>query len=418
VEAGFAGFGVGALLYAFVIASVLPFLYSLSLTSSSSSAAKAAAVAESEPLLTSSIAEVPKSLPSLPPPPPKVLSRKELKSLRNAVKRATVVVLDLRTQTMEAAAEAENALLVETSDSTLIDTTTTEGALAAECVGVGIASSSSPIFWDRVDFLRESAESTTHLSKILDDYLADLFVGSKAAFHLTCALKDLYTRAALPAVTSANEAREEMFKAINGLNVLSPSASLNTTTSVLSTSSNSSDLMFLTQNFTRAAMTGDFIEKEIAINTSKRIVDEWVSALTSSSSSSDNGISVATALPILNSKPARLALEKLVFTHSQLTIWPLAANANIEWVISSSSSPSLPLSSTPLVDEKHSLFSMTGEGVKEGTLVYIVGPSLQARTPITSDSLSGNIDNTIATDIQITELRGRRCRSVVVACDK
>lgn len=69
-----------------------------------------------------------------------------------------------------------------------------------------------------------------------------------------------------------------------------------------------------------------------------------------------------------------------------------------------------------MADNEHALFSLTGEGTGEGTRVLPVGPSLRAR--VVALAGEAECDAGAPTAMQIKELRGRRCRAVVVACRK
>ena len=100
----------------------------------------------------------------------------------------------------------------------------------------------------------------------------------------------------------------------------------------------------------------------------------------------------------LETAATREALKGLALLTVQCTLWPLATDSNLAWVQSAEGQA--------LDNDLHQLFSLDGSTLKAGTPVLPIGPSLQARTPSTG---GGG-----ATEQQCAELRGNRCRTVVV----
>ena len=295
----------------------------------------------------------------------------------------------------ESAGEAEALALraelagVRSEINALLASRAEEGDAPASSEALIISTDPDEIaLWDRLEFLQGCSQSVAALAALLDECLCDAFSGPRLSARLSEAVRTLLTSAAaaarerVAAVTKLPDARP------GGLPALLADAPL-----------------------WRSA--GD------------AVVEAWLITLRRGGASalcSADGIAAI-------KRDARANLVALAAQHMTLSLWPDAADANIQWVIGGGGpgddAPTPVASAFALDNEAHQLFSLDGNPLPSGARVIAVGPTLQGREPVGvasgGDAKGGDVaavgtaPPAPASAEQLKELRGRRCRTLVIA---
>ncbi len=212
--------------------------------------------------------------------------------------------------------------------------------------------------WDRLEFLAQCGSCVMQMSRLLDEHLCDSFEGEGDGERLARALRLLLRGAAAWAEGEA--------AAAGGAG---EAASLQ------------SDATFW------------------GAGVGARVVQPWLAALAS------GGAPLCTAAGAARlARPAALAaLEKLAALHAQLSLWPAAVDASICWALAGGEAA---VEFGAGGADNYLPFSPGGRPVAAGTLVFVAGPTLLARQP-----LSGGAP---AEEEQLAELRGLRCLTLVI----
>ncbi len=212
--------------------------------------------------------------------------------------------------------------------------------------------------WDRLEFLAQCGNAVTQMSRLLDEHLCDSFEGEGDGERLARALRALLRGAAAWAEGEAAAA------------------------------AGSGDAASLQSD---AAFWG--------AGAGARVVQPWLATLTSGAAPLCSAAGAAAL-----ARPAALAaLGKLAALHAQLSLWPAAADASIRWALAGEEAA---VDFSAGGADKFLPFSPGGRAVGAGTRVFLAGPSLLARQP-----LSGGAP---ADEEQLAELRGLRCLTLVI----
>ena len=213
--------------------------------------------------------------------------------------------------------------------------------------------------WDRLEFLAQCGSCVTQMSRLLDEHLCDSFEGEGDGERLARALRALLRGAAAWAEGEA--------AAAGGAGEA-------------------------------AALQSDAAFWGAGVGA--RVVQPWLAAL----SSGGAPLCTAAGAARLARPAAHAALEKLAALHAQLSLWPAAADASIRWALASEEAAAVDFSVGGA--DNFLPFSPGGRPVAAGTLVFLAGPTLLARQP-----LSGGAP---AEEEQLAELRGLRCLTLVI----
>ena len=151
--------------------------------------------------------------------------------------------------------------------------------------------------------------------------------------------------------------------------------------------------------YLRELLAGAMADRALWGGLAEEAVDAWLGALRA-----------APAAPLVSpegaaaARRARARLVELAALHMRLALWPLAVDANLQWRAGGEGGALLEYS-----EDAHQLFSLDGRVLAAGARVLPAGPRLQGRAP--REPGAGDA----ATPAQLFELRGRKCRQLVVA---
>lgn len=334
------------------------------------------AALESDPLLpnATAVGVSPSGDPAagvLDAPPPPVPTAAELAALRASVESAREQLASLE----RASADAKAGISREQSQ----DVAT-------------VAVEESPL-WDRADFLLQTAAAVVALTQILDEHIADSFAGTRVSSRVAVAIRELHARVERAVLADAARVTAAVRGVIDPLRSHANPAVLRAAAA------------FIAASF--GARIGG-VEAE-RLKAAHAVVDAWLQSLLASALCSEGGVAE------LSTATARGALAKYVCLHTQLTLWPLAVDANIAWSVGgtedtegvrAAAAASETDSALVALGEDHQLFSLDGSTVAAGAPVYEVGAALCARVPLWGGGEA-------ATPQQLAELRaGARCRTV------
>jgi hypothetical protein len=232
---------------------------------------------------------------------------------------------------------------------------------AAEEVALIGADPNETTMWDRLEFLQRCANLVSSLATLLDEVVCDAFEGEALSRRLSSAVYALL-----------RQSEEE------ALRVLKDDAP---------------PLSCLTSE--------DFWIERAAATT-----DKWLASLVPQLLCSSAGVAK------LGDAGAIASLRALCSLEMRLALWSEFADANIQWRL-------LEPSPFPLDSDSHQLFSLDGNPLSNGKMVLPIGPTLTGRAPGATAAREaagrGGGELTAASTVQLKELRGTRCRTLVVA---
>jgi hypothetical protein len=252
----------------------------------------------------------------------------------------------------------------------------------------------APAPWDRLEFLCACAAGVNGLAALLDEVLCDAFEGPSPGARLSRALLALFSSCEARAENEAHMRVVALRRAVlsaggaGGGGGAAPPAP-------------PAPAAFAA--YLRELLAGALADRALWAGLAEEAVDEWLAGLRGGGGAPAEAVLVSPE-GAATLRAARGRLVEAANLHMRLALWPLAVDANIQWRADG-------VGGEPLeyAEDAHQLFSMDGRVLASGARVLPAGPRLSGRAPAEPSGIGA------ASPEQLFELRGRKCRQLVVA---
>jgi len=253
----------------------------------------------------------------------------------------------------------------------------------------------APAPWDRAEFLGGCAAAVNALAALLDEVLCDAFEGAAPGARLSRALLELFAACEARADNEAHmrviALRRAVLSAGGGGEGGAPPPPPPPAAAFA--------------EYLRELLAGVIADGALCGELAGEVVDEWLAGL----SGGGGGAALASPAGAAAARGARARLKELAAQHIRLALWPKVVDANIQWRVGGEGDAG-PAGGgeAAYAEEAHQLFSLDGRVPVAGARVLPAGPRLTGRAPKDPAAAA-------ATPAQLFELRGRKCRQMVVA---